>query len=81
MELIVKIFNLPKELVYYILDFLEFDYYEYYFYRKPRRQKGMVVIKYPLYRFFTRDEDAVGYLAVKEEKKEQRKRKPRADTI
>jgi hypothetical protein len=76
MELITKVFQLPKELVYYILDFLDFDYYEYYFYRKPRRQKGMAVIKYPLYRFFCRDEDAVGYLANKEDK-----RKPRADTI
>jgi hypothetical protein len=76
MELIAKIFNLPKDLVYYILDFLDFDYYEYYFYRKPRRQKGMCVIKYPLYRFFVRDDDAVGYLALKD-----RERKPRADTI
>jgi hypothetical protein len=74
MKLIRQIFNLPKELIYYILDFLDFDYYEYYFYNKPRRQKGMAVIKYPLYRFFTRDEDAVGFLALKEE------RKPRADT-
>jgi hypothetical protein len=35
----------------------------------------MTIIKYPLYRFFVRDDDAVGFLAVKE------KRKPRADTI
>jgi hypothetical protein len=75
MKLIRQIFNLPKELIYYILDFLDFDYYEYFFYRKPRRQKGMTVIKFPLYRFFTRDKDAAGYLALKEE------RKPRADTI
>lgn len=76
MKLIRKIFNLPKELIYYILEFLDFDYYEYYFYNKPRRQKGMTIIKYPLYRFFTRDDDAVGYLAVKD-----KKRKPRAETI
>ena len=75
MELIEKIWLLPKELVFEILDWLNFDYYEYFFYRKPRRQKGMVVIKYPLYRFFTRDKDSAGYLALKEE------RKPRADTI
>jgi len=76
MKLIRKIFNLPKELIYYILEFLDFDYYEYYFYNKPRRQKGMTIIKYPLYRFFCRDDDAVGYLAVKD-----KKRKPRAETI
>jgi hypothetical protein len=36
----------------------------------------MTIIKYPLYRFFVRDHEAVGFLAVKE-----KKRKPRADTI
>ena len=30
---------------------------------KPRKQKGMTVIKYPLYRFFCRSEDAVGFIA------------------
>jgi hypothetical protein len=75
MELIERIWLLPKEMVFEILNWLDFDYYEYFFYRKPRRQKGMTVIKYPLYRFFTRDKDAAGYLALKEE------RKPRADTI
>jgi hypothetical protein len=38
----------------------------YFFYLKPRRQKGMTVIKYPLYRFFKRDKDAARYLALKE---------------
>jgi hypothetical protein len=76
MLLIKQLFNLPKYVIYYILDFLDFDYYEYFFYNKPRRQKGMTIIKYPLYRFFTRDDDAVGFLAVKD-----KKRKPRADTI
>jgi hypothetical protein len=36
----------------------------------------MTIIKYPLYRFFVRDDDAAGFLAVKD-----KKRKPRADTI
>jgi hypothetical protein len=58
------------------LDCLHFDYYEYYFYSTPRKQKGMTIIKYPLYRFFVRDEDAFRFVAVKD-----KKRKPRADTI
>lgn len=73
---IIRFFNLPKELRYYILDFLDFDYFEYYFYSRPRKQKGMTIIKYPLYRFFCRSEDAIGFIAVKE-----KKRKPRAETI
>ena len=36
----------------------------------------MTIIKYPLYRFFVRDEDAFRFVAVKD-----KKRKPRADTI
>lgn len=63
MEIIPFFRELPKDMRYYILDFLDFDYYEYYFYTRPRKQKGMAVIKYPFYRFFTRDEDAVGFIA------------------
>jgi len=58
------------------MDCFDFDYYKYYFYSRPRKQKGMTIIKYPLYRFFVRDDDAVGFLAIKD-----RERKPRADTI
>lgn len=74
MELIERVWCLDKYLVYHILDYLDFDYYEYVFYNKPRKQKGLTIIKYPLYRFFTRQEDTAGFIVKKE-------RKPRADTI
>lgn len=63
MEIIPFFSKLPKELRYYILDFLDFDYYEYFFYMNPRRRRGMTVIKYPFYRFLCRSEDAVGFIA------------------
>jgi len=58
------------------LDWLDFNYYEYYFYSIPRRQKGMTIIKYQLYRFFVRYDYALRFLAVKD-----KKRNPRAETI
>lgn len=60
---IIEIFQLPKYIIYYILDFLDFDYFEYFFYTKPRKQRGMTIIKYPLYRCFVRNDDAVGFIA------------------
>ena len=71
MEVVCRLFKLPNDLVHLILGYLDFEYFEYHFYNKPRRQKGMTVIKYPLYRFFVREEDTAGYIV----------RKPRADTI
>jgi len=62
MEIIPFFKKLPKDMRYYILDFLDFDYFEYFFYSRPRKQKGMTIIKYPLYRFFCRSEDAVGFI-------------------
>jgi len=63
MEIIPFFKKLPKDMRYYILDFLDFDYFEYFFYSRPRKQKGMTIIKYPFYRFFCRSEDAVGFIA------------------
>jgi len=77
MDLIKRTFELPNELVFQVLDYLDFEYYEYHFYRrsKNKRRQGMVIIKYPLYRYFTnKEEDTIGFLAVKG-------RKPRANTI
>jgi hypothetical protein len=63
MEIIPFFRALPKYLRYYILDFLDFDYYEYFFYSRHRKQRGMTIIKYPFYRFLCREDDAIGFIA------------------
>jgi hypothetical protein len=75
MQLIKKLFNLPADLTRYILEFLEFEYNEYFFYNNKRRCKGLISIKlYPLYNYFFKTEDQEGFITLKE-------RKPRAGTF
>lgn len=74
MEIIKFFSNLPELLRCYILDFLEFDYYEYFFYMNPLRRKKLCVIKYPFFRPIHSIDDDAGYIVRK-------KRKERAGTI
>jgi hypothetical protein len=75
MEIIKFFSNLPEGLRCYILDFLEFDYYEYFFYMNPLRRKNLCVIKYPFFQPLNSVDDDVWYI------KRNKKRKDRSETI
>ena len=75
MEIIKFFSNLPEGMRCYILDFLEFDHFEYFFYMNPLRRKKLCVIKYPLFFPLCSTYDDIGYTVNK------KRRKDRADTI
>jgi len=75
MEIINFFSKLPEGLRCYILDFLDVDYSEYFFYINPQRRKKMCVIKHPFFRPLHTVEDDVGYII------RTRKRKGRAETV
>jgi hypothetical protein len=63
MDVVRRLFELDRFLVYYILDFLDFEYYEYHFYHSAKN-RGLSIIRMPLYSFFTSPEDSLGFISV-----------------
>lgn len=63
MEIVKRMFQLHHYLVCYILDFLDFEYYEYHFYHSAKN-RGLSIIRMPLYSFFTSKDDSLGFISV-----------------
>jgi hypothetical protein len=53
--------KLPLAIVIKILKYLDLVYLEYHFFSK-KRDKGLTIIKYPLFNWFFRRADSIGFI-------------------